>query len=71
MREREQTLSTSHKEHHPNCEEWWWQHHIIGMFLISRDWGTYQDGRENGWSKIQKNLRGKPAALCKKTEIGM
>ena len=47
------------------------QHHVMGMFLISRDWGTCQDGRENGWSKIQKNPRGKPAALCKKAEIGM
>ena len=28
-----------------------------GMFLISRDWGTCQDRRENGWSKIlEENL---------------
>ena len=57
------------KEHHPYCEVWWWQHGI-GMFLISRNWGTFLDKRENGWSKIQKILRGKPAALCKKAEIG-
>ena len=40
------------------------------MFLISRDLGTCQDGRENGFSKIEKILRGKPAALDKKAEIG-
>ena len=40
------------------------------MFLISRDWGTCQDRKENGWSKTQKNPRGKPAALFKKAEIG-
>ena len=59
------------QRHHPDCEAWWWQHHVMGMLLISRDWGTCQDRRENGWSKIQKNQRGKPAALCKKAEIGM
>ena len=47
--------STSRKEHHPYCEVWWWQHHVMGMFLISRDWATCQDRRDNGWSKIQKN----------------
>ena len=62
--------STSLKEHHPYCEAWWWQHHVMMMFLISRDWGTCQDRRENGRSKIQKNPRGKPAALCRKAEIG-
>ena len=63
--------STSSKEHHPYCEAWWWQHHVMGTCLISRDWSTCQDQRENGWSKVQKNLKGKPAALCKKAEIGM
>ena len=43
---------------------------LWGFFLISRDWGTCQDGRENGWSKIQKSPRGKPAAFCKKAKIG-
>ena len=62
--------STSPKEHHPYCEVWWWQHHVMGMFLISRDWGTCQERRENGWSKIERNPGGKPAALCKKSEIG-
>ena len=62
--------NTSPKEHHPYCEAWWWQHHVMGMFLISMDCSTCQDRRENGWSKIQKNLRGKLAALCKKAEIG-
>ena len=61
--------------HHPNYttllrEAWWWQHHVMGMFLISKDRGTCQDRRENGWSKIQKNPRGKPAAFYKKAEIG-
>ena len=56
------------KEHHPNCEAWWWQHHVMGMFLINRDLGTCQERRENGWNKIQKNPRGNPAALCKKAE---
>ena len=37
----------------------------MGMFLINRDWDTWQ----YGWSKIQKNPRGKPFALCKKAEI--
>ena len=46
------------------------RHHVMGMFLISRVWGTCQDRRENGWSKIHKNLRGKPDALCKKADIG-
>ena len=61
--------STSPKEHNPDCEAWWWQHHVMGMFLISRYCGTSRDRRENGWSKIQKNPRGKPAALSKKVEI--
>ena len=56
-------VCTSPKEHRPDCEAWGWQHHVMGMFLISRDWGTCQDRREDGWSKIQKNPRGKPAAL--------
>ena len=38
----------------------------MGMFLISRDWGTCQDQRENGWRK----KRGKPAALCEKLKLG-
>ena len=60
--------STSPKEHHPYCEAWWWwQHHVMGMLLLSRD---CRDRRENGWSEIQKNPRGKSAALCKKAEIG-
>ena len=63
--------STSPKEHHPYCEAWWGQHHVMGIFLISRDWRTCQDGKENGWSKIQQNPRGKPTALCWKAEIGM
>jgi len=61
--------STTPKEHHPYCEAWWWQHHVMEMFLIRRDWGTCQDRRENGWSKIQKNPGGKPVTLCKKEEI--
>ena len=28
--------TTSPKEHHPYCEAWWWQHHVMEMFLISR-----------------------------------
>ena len=44
--------SASAKEHHPYCEAWWWQHHVLGMFLISRVLGTCQDRRENGLSKI-------------------
>ena len=31
---------TSPKEHHPYCKAWWWQHHVMWMFLISRDRGT-------------------------------
>jgi len=62
--------STSPKEHHPDCGALWWQHHVVGMFLISRDWGTCQHRKDNGWSKIKKIPRGKPAALCKKAEIG-
>ena len=54
----------------PTVNTIWWQHHVMRMFLINRDWGTCQDRRENGWSKIQKNPWGKPAALCKKAEIG-
>ena len=42
----------------------------MGMFLISRDWGTCLDRRENGWSKIQNDPRGKPAVICKKAELG-
>ena len=61
--------SKSPKKHHHYCEAWWGQHHVMGI-LISRDWDTYQDVRENGWSEIQKYLRGKPAALCKEAEIG-
>ena len=55
--------STSPKEHHPYCEAWWWQHHVMQMFLIIRDWGTCLERRENRWSKIQNNPRGKPAKL--------
>ena len=62
--------STSPKEHHLDCEAWWWQHHVMGMFLNSRDWRICQERRKNVLRKIQKNLRGKPAALCKKAEIG-
>ena len=62
--------STPPKEHHPYCEALWWQHLVMGMFLISRDWGTRQVGRENGWSKIQNNPQRKYAALYKKAQIG-
>ena len=42
------------------------------MFLISRDWGTCQDRRENGWSKIQKNPRGEENLLssARKLQLG-
>ena len=36
------------------------------MFLITRDWGTCQDQRENGWSKMEENLL--PSA--RKLELG-
>ena len=42
----------------------------MGMLLISKDWGTFQARRDNGWSKMKKNPRGKPAALGKKVKLG-
>ena len=62
--------NTSPKEHYPYCEAWWGHYHVMGMFLIIRDWGTCQERCENGCSKIQTNPRGKPVALCKKAEFG-
>ena len=26
------------EKNHPHSEIWWWQHHTVGMFFISRDW---------------------------------
>ena len=56
--------NTAHqpKEHHPYYEAWWWQHHVMGMFLISRDWGTCQDGRENGSSPFSMTTTPKHTA---------
>ena len=62
--------STSPKEHHPYCEAWWWQHHVMEMFLISRESGTCQDRRENGWSKIQRNPRGNRLPSARKLKLG-
>jgi hypothetical protein len=28
---------SSPRESHPHSEAWWWQHHAVGMFFISRD----------------------------------
>ena len=42
--------STSPKEHHPDGEAWWWQQHVMGMFLISRDWDTWQNTKGK-WMK--------------------
>ena len=30
-------------EHHPNCEVWRWQHHVVGVFCCSRDWWNWQN----------------------------
>ena len=41
--------STSPKLHNPYCEAWWWQHHVVGMFLISTDWVTCKkEGKMDG-----------------------
>jgi hypothetical protein len=34
---------SSLREHHPHSEAWWWQHHDVGIFFISRDWETGQN----------------------------
>ena len=44
------------QEHHPDCEAWWWQHHVLGMFLITRDSGTCQDRREMDGEKYRQIL---------------
>ena len=31
------------KEHHPNCEAWGWQHHVVGVLCFRRDWCTSQN----------------------------
>jgi hypothetical protein len=33
---------TTPKQYGPYCEAWWWQHPVMGMFLIVKDCGTYQ-----------------------------
>lgn len=38
--------SPSPKQHHAECEAWWWQRDVVGMFLICRDWGL--EGRVDG-----------------------
>ena len=30
----------------------WWQHHVMGMLVIGRDWGVCQD--QNEYEKEQK-----------------
>ena len=40
------------------------------MFLISRDWGTCQERRENGWSKIQKNMEENLLPSARKLKLG-
>ena len=62
--------STSLEEHHPYCEAWWQQHQNMGMFVISRDWGTCLDRRENGRSKYRKILEENLLPSCWQAEIG-
>ncbi|CDQ85773.1 unnamed protein product [Oncorhynchus mykiss] len=31
-------------------QTWWWQHHAVGMFFVSRDSETGQNLRNDGWS---------------------
>ena len=40
------------------------------MFLIGTDWGTRQDRRENGWSKIQKNTEENLLPSARKLKLG-
>ena len=42
----------------------------MGMFLISRDWGTCQDRRENGWRKLQKNREENLLSSARKLKLG-
>ena len=44
----------------PYCQAWWWQHHVIRLPFISRDWQACHDRRDNGWYKVQENPWWKP-----------
>lgn len=39
---------------HPHSEPWWWQHHVMKVLLSSRDSGSGEKLRGNGFSQIQK-----------------
>ena len=60
--------STSPKEHHPDCEAWWWQHHVIGLFLISRDWGTCQERRK--WMEQNTEILEENLPSARKVKLG-
>ena len=43
------------QEHHPNCEVWGWQHHVVGVLCCRRVWytsqnrGLHEDGKLSGY----------------------
>lgn len=55
--------NTAHhpKKHPTNCEAWWRQHYVVGLFLLSKDWALSRDWRDNATAKCTQIP---PQALC-------
>lgn len=60
------------REHHPDCENWRWEHHSLWKLFCKWDRMTSKYWREDGWAMYRKilasNLR--PSVRALKTGCG-
>ena len=54
---------TSSEEHHTHSEARWEQHHALGLFLFSWNWGLSQGGGNYEQFQIPVNVGTKPSAV--------
>jgi hypothetical protein len=56
--------------HSPYIQAQWWLHHVMGMLLIVKDWGVFQDKKING-AKLRQNHRRKLGSVCFPPDTGI
>ena len=47
---------------------WWWLHHVLGILVISKVQGVFQDKKKQNIAKHRLNPRGKPGSVCFSTD---
>jgi hypothetical protein len=54
----------------PYFQAWWWLHNVMGMLVIVKDWGVFQNKKETMVAKHRQNPKGKPGSVCFPSDTG-